>query len=173
MNIIKIKLTNTNRRCLIDEDKLELVNSHASSWYMIRAKEYIIGNSRITDKIIKISHVILPPTETSPQIDHINGDKFDNRLENLRRCCNSENQFNRQITEAKQYTKFKNIYWNKTLKLWQVHVQAFGKRYRGGSFESEIEAAHKANELIKLHHGEFAVFNVFPSAQDKPLETVE
>ena len=65
------------------------------------------------------------------QIDHINRDKSDNRIENLRLVNHSENQIN---NEAKGYTK------DKSTGLYMARIKRNGKSAYLGRFSSKEEA---------------------------------
>jgi len=65
------------------------------------------------------------------QIDHINGVKDDNRIENLRLVTNQENQFN---TQAKGY------YWDKPKSKFRTQITLDGKRIHIGYFNNENDA---------------------------------
>lgn len=76
------------------------------------------------------------------QIDHINGVKSDNRLENLRCVTPSVNSANKQS---------RCVYWFAPSKLWQVKVQCNYKVHLGGYYKTFAEAALAAKELkLKL-----------------------
>ena len=49
-----------------------------------------------------IAQMFIPNPDKLPQIDHINHDKLDNRIINLRWCSSSENCFNRTKINAKE-----------------------------------------------------------------------
>ena len=84
-------------------------------------------------------------------IDHINGIKSDNRIENLRSATRSQNLCN---TKARGETK--GVYWNKRDKRWFAQICFQGKRKHIGSFIS-VDAARKAvSEARDKLHGEFA-----------------
>jgi hypothetical protein len=76
-------------------------------------------------------------------IDHINGKRHDNRIENLRSVTQQQNLFN---TNAKGY------YWNKRNKKWNAKIKVNGKSKHIGLYDTEQEA-HQAylNEKKILH----------------------
>ena len=81
---------------------------------------------------------------SSMQIDHINRDRSDNRIENLRVVTNQQNKFNK--TNTKGYT------YNKKNKKFQARITINGKEKNLGYFNNEDEA-HTAylNAKEKVH----------------------
>jgi hypothetical protein len=66
------------------------------------------------------------------EIDHINGIRDDNRIENLRLVTHQENQFNRP--------NVKGYCWNKNDQRWQSYICVDSKTKHLGSFISEEDA---------------------------------
>lgn len=81
--------------------------------------------------------------EVPEYIDHINRDKTDNRIENLRSVSNQENLFN---TNAKGYYYFKKI------KRWQAQIMINGKSILLGSYVNEEEAKIAYQTAKKIYH---------------------
>jgi hypothetical protein len=77
-------------------------------------------------------------------IDHINGIKDDNRIENLRDVSYQHNQWNQ--TKAKGYT------WNKQNQKWQSQIGVGGKVIFLGCFDTEIEAHQSYLDAKKIYH---------------------
>ncbi len=77
-------------------------------------------------------------------IDHINGDKSDNRITNLRDVTIQENHKNR--TTAKGY------YWNKRDKKWYAKIALNYKIIHLGYFDSEVEARQAYLDAKKIYH---------------------
>jgi hypothetical protein len=88
------------------------------------------------------------------QIDHINRDKTDNRIENLRPANNSTNQMN---TSVRSFTKsgLKGVHWDKSRSLWMARIKINGKHVFLGRFVSP-EKAYEARKSAQHLHGEFA-----------------
>lgn len=74
------------------------------------------------------------------QIDHINRDKADNRIENLRECTNAENHQNLPMLSTNS-SGFVGVTWNKSCSKWQAQIRAKGKSKYLGVFSSAEEAA--------------------------------
>ena len=79
------------------------------------------------------------------QIDHINGDRSDNRIENLRECAHQQNSFNRK-SDRGSTSKYKGVHWSKQHKKWVAGYRYKRKRYYVGYYDTELEAA-KAYDL--------------------------
>jgi hypothetical protein len=76
-------------------------------------------------------------------IDHINGIKTDNIIDNLRSVTNQQNLYN---TKAKGYT------WDKSRNKWRAQIRIDGKKKNLGRFDTE-QQAHKAYlNAKKIHH---------------------
>ena len=73
-------------------------------------------------------------------IDHINGNKVDNRLCNLRLVTNTENLRN---SKSHRNGRLLGCYWNKKDKRWRAQIIIDGKLKYLGNFSTEIEA-HEA-----------------------------
>lgn len=78
------------------------------------------------------------------QIDHINGNRADNRIENLRECTNQKNHFN--LVKTKGYS------WNKLAKKWQAQICFNAKRIYLGLFDKEEDARNAYLEAKKIYH---------------------
>ena len=80
------------------------------------------------------------------EIDHINGSRLDNRIDNLRFVSRSQNHQNKKKREGTS-SKYKNVNWNKAHQKWQVHFHLQGKQKHFGYFVTEKEAAAKAKQI--------------------------
>ena len=87
-------------------------------------------------------------------IDHINGDGMDNRIENLRECSMMENQWNKSA-ERNSTSKYKGVSWCKLRYKWYCNANLYGKTKFLGRFDREEDAAIAYNNYVSAHHGEF------------------
>ena len=88
------------------------------------------------------------------QLDHINGLKNDNRIENLRICTQSQNQFN-----IKPKNLCKNVSVYKKTGKWQVQLKINQKTIHFGYFDDLELADLVAHEARDKYHGKFARHN--------------
>ena len=88
-------------------------------------------------------------------IDHINGDRADNRIENLRAVTANQNQHNRKMN-ANNTSGYKGVCWDKTLNKWRSQIRLEGKRINIGCFDNIEEAAEVVRKAREELHGDFA-----------------
>lgn len=95
------------------------------------------------------------PQET----DHINGNKLDNRIENLRTASKSENLRNRSFN-INNSSGYKNVSWSKNHDKWSVTLSYDGKKHHIGYFQDLELADLVAQEARNKHHKQFAYYGV-------------
>lgn len=89
------------------------------------------------------------------QIDHIDGNSKNNRIENLRLVTSAQNHQNRKISK-KNTSGVKGVYWDKTRMKFRAQIMKNNKSTNLGLFTT-LKAAEKAIiEAREKIHGEYA-----------------
>lgn len=88
-------------------------------------------------------------------IDHIDGDKHNNRLSNLREASRSENNWNKGIYKSNT-SGYKGVCFNTKSGRWQAQIKKHGVRKYLGLFDTPEAAADAYWIAAKEMHGEFA-----------------
>lgn len=88
-------------------------------------------------------------------IDHINCDKTDNRISNLRLASPSENKRNTKVYKNNK-SGFKGVFWGKSAKSWVARIGVSGSQIHLGKFNSPEEAHAAYCKASKMYHGEFS-----------------
>ncbi|WP_143004434.1 HNH endonuclease [Halomonas shengliensis] len=98
-------------------------------------------------------HRVVAGAGPSEQVDHINGDKLDNRRENLRICSHADNMKNRK-THRNNGSGFKGVYPDRNK--WRAKITVNGKVHRLGTFETPAEAHGAYCRAAKEFHKDYA-----------------
>ena len=87
-------------------------------------------------------------------IDHINGIRHDNRLDNLREATYIENSHNIKVHKDNK-VGIKGVYYNKLNNNYRAQIRYNGKTLSLGSFKTVEEAAAAYNAKAIELHGQF------------------
>ena len=91
------------------------------------------------------------------EIDHINRNRSDNRISNLRLCSPLQNAHNRSKHRRKDGRK--GIYKRNDCNTWRAIITVNGKTVNIGSYKTEQEAIDAYKKASLKAHGEFSIFN--------------
>lgn len=91
------------------------------------------------------------------EVDHIDGNRSNNRLSNLRVASSSENCRNK--TRTLGAIPFKGVTWEAALGKYRARIKTAAGRMSLGMFASPDEAARAYDMAAIRFHGEFAVTN--------------
>ncbi len=90
------------------------------------------------------------------EIDHINGNRIDNRIFNLRIVTRSENAINKKNLQSNNTTGFKGVWKRKNVDTWCAEICKDLKRMKLGSFESPEEAYLMYLMAAQIFHRKYA-----------------
>lgn len=149
--------TSRGQVVLMDQDDFERFGG--MSWFVSK-RGYVVRNvATETGRTIDNLHrQIMGATIGDGQIvDHINGNKLDNRKANLRICTNAENVRNSRRRPSNS-SGFKGVYLHRASGLWHATIKVDGTKHSLGYFKdpADAHAAYRAGAV--KHHGEFANF---------------
>ena len=89
------------------------------------------------------------------QIDHINGNILDNRIENLRIATCAENQWNAK-TRVDNKSGVKGVCWHKETQKWYAQIKHNKVLHYLGVYSTIEEAKKVVQKKREELHGEFA-----------------
>jgi hypothetical protein len=99
-------------------------------------------------------------------VDHINGNRLDNRRCNLRVCTNRQNCQNQTIARKDNTSGYKGVSYSRRHRKWRAWIAAGSLRSNGtrknvslGYFADAADAARAYDAAARLHFGEFARCN--------------
>lgn len=96
------------------------------------------------------------PSGDKPFIDHVDGDRTNNKISNLRLCSNVNNTQNIKMKPTNT-SGFKGVTWHKKSKKWMVRIRngELGKVEYLGLFVLKEDASVAYESRAKEIHGEF------------------
>lgn len=87
-------------------------------------------------------------------IDHVDGDKLNNSIENLRVVTPQQNVFNSKAQKGVS-SKYKGVCWDKNRKKWRARIVIGGVEKYLGRYNSEEEANSAYRLAAQEFHGEY------------------
>lgn len=143
-----------------------IVDADDYDWLMqsrwsLSACGYASGRVRLDGKsIVTFMHRYMLRPVKGLNVDHINGNRLDNRRCNLRLCTNAENKRNRGSLKNSS-SRFVGVSWSSVRRKWTATVHVKLKQVYTECFDSEEEAARARDRKALEIQGEFARLN-FP-----------
>jgi hypothetical protein len=139
---------------IVDDEDFNRLNTYR--WH-IHSAGYAVRNHRGADGVRTsrlLHHEVL---RVNTEVDHKNGNKLDNRKENLRVCTHSKNGANCKITQ-RNTSGFKGVSFEKSTGRWKAYLSTKTL----GRFDTAEEAARAYDRVALLAYEEFAILN-FPT----------
>jgi len=98
------------------------------------------------------------------QVDHINGDRLDNRRQNLRHVKAQYNCWNKGLP-ANNTSGYKGVSWDKKTSRWRARIKIDYIQYNLGGFDNAVDGARAYNEAALKHYGKYTRLNVLPGME--------
>lgn len=145
---------------VIDDDDVWIVVPYT---WCVSSEGYAMTSAPITRRTIYMHRLILG-LEAGEFTDHINGDRLDNRRENLRQATVGQNTANTGLT-TRNRSGFKGVYFHRRTGKWIAQIKVAGRKKHLGTFSAAKDAARAYDEAARNAFGHFAWLNFPASAQ--------
>lgn len=135
---------------LVDDDVYEW----AKTWRWYARDGYAVGAQHRGDLASARLHRLILGAGVDQEVDHINGDRLDNRRQNLRLCSRAENQRNK--AKPKNNTSgYKGVRQERSGR-WAARIYVGDRERYLGTYDSAQQAHAAYCQAAQELHGAFA-----------------
>ena len=152
-----IKLTQ-DKYAIVDDDDYEILKKHKWCYSMGYAMRGDYIGDYVNGKNI-LMHREIMKTPKGFDTDHIDGDKLNNRKENLRIVTRSQNIMNSKKKSGLS-SKYKGVSFYKKTSKWTAQICPKEGRIHLGTFLTEEKAARAYDNKAKELFGDYAKLNL-------------
>ncbi len=168
---------------IIDKEDVDKVKSH--KWRLnkggtsrSKCNGVYTGNAK-NSRCISL-HRFLTDCPQNMYVDHINGNRLDNRKSNLRVCTNQENNFNRTV-QGNNTSGSKGVWFDKSRSKWTAEIKYNNRKIYIGRYEDKNIATFSRLYAEKLLFQEYMAnecqtilntLNINPQVKDELIQSV-
>jgi len=153
----EIELTQ-GKVAIVDDDMYDELSQHKWHVMQVASGYYYAARKTSGRNGTTYLHRVVAGAARGEHVDHINGDRLDDRRANLRICTPSQNL--RNSGPRNPVSGYKGIYPTGKSGKWKAGITRNGEYQHLGVFPTLEEAARIYNEATLEYHGEFAYQNV-------------
>ena len=155
----KIPLTK-GKFTIIDKEDFERVNR----WKWQITTGYATKSASEVNPY-RAMHRLILNCSINQEVDHINGNRLDNRKINLRLATRRQNCMNRP-KQKNNTSGYKGVFWQPQLNRWWARIKIDGEYLSLKTYKTKEEAAVAYDKAAFKNYGEFAHLN-FPMAWEE------
>lgn len=152
-NIVKIIIYNNNFKqiaiSITNKEYLDLIIKYK---WCLTADGYVMSYK---DKSYLYLHRLLTNAVKGEYVDHINHDILDNRINNLRKCTNSQNLQNHTKLASNNTSGVTGVYWIKSKNKWRSEIAVNKQKFHLGYYINLQDAIKAREEAEDKYFGEF------------------
>ena len=138
------------RKFICDKDDHDKIKE---TYWNINRYGYVVTAKPVNGSIFL--HRLLLNCESGEFVDHIDGDKLNNRKRNLRICTKSQNSQNRHTTPYNKCGKV-GVTYRKNKNKYEAYIMVDGKNKYLGIFDDVDDAINARIDAERKYYGEFA-----------------
>ena len=111
----------------------------------------MLGASLAEHRVVwKLHHGVDPKMD----VHHLDGDKSNNRIANLRLATTQQRSFARKVGVTST-SGVKGVAWHCRMRKWQAYIYIDGRRFHLGTFDHFDHAVKARTQAEIEYHGEF------------------
>ena len=148
---VHVKLSNADEELLCDQDDWEKLCKY--TWHK-DSRGY--ARTDIVDGYL-LFHLCVISKKPEQDVDHIYGNKLDNRKKFLRACTHKENCRNRCHLNKNNTSKARGVVWRKREQKWMAQIVVDGKKMHLGYFDNFEDAVSHRKAAEKKYFGTLEV----------------
>lgn len=132
-------------------DVMHVASGRVKQWGLdrdgyYRTSLYKDGRMHTMGRARLIAHCFIPNPERKPTVDHVNRNRTDDRVENLRWATHAEQLANQVYLYRTNTSGVRGVRWNKMAAKWCAQIRVDGTLLHLGYFDDihDAEAAYRA-----------------------------